>query len=107
MSNDEKWEDPLEDDGLTLGPEESLLREIEKSKSLKVDRLRLKDDIEQLKAQKEDLKEKNRQLHERIKELSKQLPSSGTHHESPNTIKIVPLLIISLALSALIWFLRN
>ena len=57
MDNDEKWEEPLEENGLTLGPEESLQREIEKSKSLKVDRLRLKDEIEQLKAQKEKLKE--------------------------------------------------
>ena len=39
----EHWEEPLEEDGLTLGPEESLQREIEKSKALKVDRLRLRD----------------------------------------------------------------
>ena len=52
--NEEKWEDPLEENGLTLGPEETLQREIEKSKSLKVDRLRLKDEIEKLKEQKEN-----------------------------------------------------
>ena len=55
MYDDEKWEEPLEDNGLTLGPEETLQHEIEKSKSLKVDRLRLRDEIEQLKAQKKDL----------------------------------------------------
>ena len=34
--NEEKWEDPLEENGLTLGPEETLQREIEKSKSLNI-----------------------------------------------------------------------
>ncbi len=58
MDDDQKWEDPLENDGLTLGPEEALQREIEKSKSLKVDRLQLKDEIEQIKAQKAELEEK-------------------------------------------------
>ena len=52
--DDKKWEEPLDDNGLTLGPEETLQREIEKSKSLKVDRLRLKDEIEKLKEQKEN-----------------------------------------------------
>ena len=68
--NEEKWEDPFEENGLTLGPEETLQREIEKSKSLKVDRLRLKDEIEKLKEQKEILQEKNRQLHKKVNALS-------------------------------------
>ena len=34
MNDNQKWEDPLENDGITLGPEEALQREIEKSKSL-------------------------------------------------------------------------
>ena len=46
IDDDDKWEEPPEDNGLTLGPEETLQREIEKSKSLKVDRLRLKDEID-------------------------------------------------------------
>ena len=58
MHDDEKWEEPLEDNGLTLGPEETLQHEIEKSKSLKVDRLRLRDEIEQLKAQKKTWKKR-------------------------------------------------
>jgi len=75
MNDDQNWEHPLENEGLTLGPEEALQREIEKSKSLKVDRLRLKDEIEQLKIQKTELIEKNRQLFEKIKALSKQISS--------------------------------
>ena len=51
----ENWEEPLEEDGLTLGPEEALQREIKKSKTLKVDRLRLRDEIEKLKAETTDL----------------------------------------------------
>ena len=82
MNDDEKWEEPLEDNGLTLGPEETLQYEIEKSKSLKVDRLRLRDEIEQLKAQKKDLEEKNQQLHQRIKALNNDLSSSGTPRNS-------------------------
>jgi hypothetical protein len=77
----EDWEDPREDDGLTLGPEEILQREIEKSKALKVDRLRLRDEIEKLKAQKEDLAQKNNQLKERLTALGN--PSS-TAEEANN-----------------------
>ena len=76
MNDDHKWENPLENDGITLGPEEALQREIEKSKSLKVDRLRLQDEIEQLKVQKAEIKDKNSQLQERIKALSEQVTSS-------------------------------
>ena len=76
MNDDQKWEDPLENDGLTLGPEEALQREIEKSQSLKVDRLRLKDEIEKLRAQKVEIKDKNSQLQEKIKALSEQVTLS-------------------------------
>jgi len=40
------WENPYEEDGVTLGPEEALLRETEKTKALKVEKLQLKDTIE-------------------------------------------------------------
>ena len=109
MHDDEKWEEPLEDNGLTLGPEETLQHEIEKSKSLKVDRLRLRDEIEQLKAQKKDLEEKNQQLHQRIKALNNDLSSSGTPRNS--TILQIrfwgPFLFVILVLLALLSFLRN
>ena len=39
----DEWQDISEDDGITLGPEEALAREIAKSKALKVERLQLKD----------------------------------------------------------------
>ncbi len=109
MSDDEKWEEPLEDNGLTLGPEETLQNEIEKSKSLKVDRLRLRDEITQLKAQNKDLKEKNQQLHQRIKALNNDVSSPGTPRNSP-ILKISfwgPFLFVILALLSLLSFLRN
>ena len=65
----EPWEAPKEEDGLTLGPEEALQREIEKSKTLKVDRLRLRDEIEKLKIEKSDLAQKNQQLKKRLTTL--------------------------------------
>ena len=109
MDNDEKWEEPLEENGLTLGPEESLQTEIEKSKSLKVDRLRLKDEIEQLKAQKEELKEKNYQLQQRIEELNKPIPSSESLKNNLTAKKIFwsPLVIAILVLSIFLLFFRN
>ena len=109
MDNDEKWEEPLEENGLTLGPEESLQREIEKSKSLKLDRLRLKDEIEQLKAQKEELKEKNYQLQQRIEELNNSIPSSES---LKNALAVKKnfwglLIIATLFISIFLLFFRN
>ena len=109
MNDDEKWEEPLEDNGLTLGPEETLQHEIEKSKSLKVDRLRLKDEISQLKAQNKDLKEKNQKLHQRIKAMNNDVSSSGTPRNRP-TFQISfwgPFLLVILVLLSLLSFLRN
>ena len=109
MNDDEKWEEPLEDNGLTLGPEETLQHEIEKSKSLKVDRLRLRDEIEQLKAQNKELKEKNQQLHQRIKTLNNAVSSPGTPRNSP-TLQISfwgPFLLVILVLLSLLSFFRN
>ena len=83
MDNDEKWEEPLEENGLTLGPEESLQREIEKSKSLKVDRLRLKDEIEQLKAQKEELKERYSKVCYDAEQMAEVIVSSCMQDELP------------------------
>ena len=109
MDNDEKWEEPLEENGLTLGPEESLQREIEKSKSLKLDRLRLKDEIEQLKAQKQELKEKNYQLQQRIEELNNSIPSSESLKNDFAVKKNFwgLLIIATLFISIFLLFFRN
>ncbi len=69
----DEWQDIPENDGLTLGPEEALAREIAKSKALKVERLRLKDQVERLTAD-------NRSLREEIEALQqnhRQDPADG------------------------------
>ena len=100
MNDNQKWEDPLENDGITLGPEEALQREIEKSKSLKVDRLRLKDEIEHLKAQKSEIKDKNSQLQERIKVLSEEVTPSRypEKYVLKKNMSIIMLIVISMFL---------
>ena len=107
MNDDQKWENPLENDGITLGPEEALQREIEKSKSLKVDRLRLQDEIEQLKVQKAEIKDKNSQLQERIKALSEQVTSS--RYPEKYVLKknmMIAMLIVILIFSLILFLLR-
>ena len=89
----EHWEEPLEDDGLTLGPEETLQREIEKSKALKVDRLRLRDQIDKLKAEKDELVQKNQQLKKRLTAL-------GNAPAAPEQINIFSLKNLIIALVA-------
>ena len=100
----ENWEEPLEEDGLTLGPEEALQREIEKSKALKVDRLRLRDEIEKLKAETTDLTRKNHLLKERLTALEN--PSANPEKESAFSRNI---LIFALVFSflALLWFMTK
>ncbi len=100
----ENWEEPLEEDGLTLGPEEALQREIEKSKALKVDRLRLRDEIEKLKAETADLIQKNHLLKERLTALGN--PSANPEKESAFSRNI---LIFALVFSflALLWFMTK
>jgi uncharacterized protein YlxW (UPF0749 family) len=105
--DDERWEEPLEDNGLTLGPEETLQREIEKSKSLKVDRLRLKDEIEKLKEQKNNLQEKNRQLYQRVNALSSEAPNNEPETQAIKKNELIPFLIALSLFSALFFFFRN
>ena len=64
MGND--WKEPYEDDSVTLGPEEALRREIEKTKALKVERLQLKDTIEKLRAENAALAESHRLLKKKM-----------------------------------------
>ena len=83
----ENWEEPLEEDGLTLGPEEALQREIEK-----------------LKAETTDLTRKNHLLKERLTALGN--PSANPEKESAFSRNI---LIFALVFSflALLWFMTK
>jgi hypothetical protein len=75
----DEWQDTPEDDGITLGPEEALGREIAKSKALKVERLQLKDQVERLTAQ-------NRALSDQLEALKQNRGSSpGGREPSAHT----------------------
>jgi hypothetical protein len=96
----EPWEEPKEEDGLTLGPEEALQREIEKSKNLKIDRLHLRDEIEKLKIEKSDLAKKNQQLKKRLAKFG----NTDTSHEitSSSSSKSIVFSLV-LGVLVLIW----
>ena len=101
--NDEGWKDPYDDDGITLGPEEALQREIEKSKRLKVERLKLKDEVEKLRS-------RNAHLTGQIETLEaksqKQPPLLSPNAPSPSPGWSAFLLIFNLcALGMLLYFL--
>ena len=66
----DEWQDTAEDDGITLGPEEALGREIAKSKALKIERLQLKDQVERLTAQ-------NRSLNDQLEALKQEGSPGG------------------------------
>ena len=100
----EPWEEPKEEDGLTLGPEEALQREIEKSKTLKVDRLRLRDEIEKLKTEKYDLVKKNQQLIDRLTELKN---VDDIHEIKAPTSSNTLFFTIVLGFLVLLWFMAR
>jgi len=70
------WKKNYEEDGLTLGPEEALLRETEKTKALKVEKLKLKDTIEKLKNKNNGLANDNNSLEQKLNSLTEQSTSS-------------------------------
>lgn len=70
------WENPYEEDGVTLGPEEALLRETEKTKALKVEKLQLKDTIEKLQSKNKALANVNNSLEQKLRSLTEQSSSN-------------------------------
>ena len=92
---EDNWENPYEEDGVTLGPEEALLRETEKTKALKVEKLQLKDTIEKLQSKNDTLVNVNNSLEQKLMPLTEQ-SSSSIHHETDqtHTLKWAYLLLI-------------
>lgn len=117
MSEEENWEPPLEDNGITLGPEESLRREIEKSKNLKVERLQLRDEIEKLRAQNDALIRRNREFEKKVLNLeaasSEQIPAHASpvspgkknFYNPPRRWSVFLLIFNLLAMAALLYLL--
>jgi len=92
---EDNWENPYEEDGVTLGPEEALLRETEKTKALKVEKLQLKDTIEKLQSKNDTLVNVNNSLEQKLISLTEQ-SSSSIHLETDQThaLKWAYLLLI-------------
>ena len=89
------WEKPYEEDGVTLGPEEALLRETEKTKALKVEKLQLKDTIEKLRSKNNALANVNNSLEQKLRSLTEQSSSSiRLETDQIHTLKWAYLLLI-------------
>lgn len=96
MTSDSEWEDNSED-GTTLGPEEALKREIEKSKALKVEKLALKDQLEVVLAEIEILRQENTGLKSVLKEFesdSLEMDSSSSKGASSASVNLDVVLMI-------------
>jgi hypothetical protein len=91
----DNWENPYEEDGVTLGPEEALLREIEKTKALKVEKLQLKDTIKKLQNKNDILANLNNSLEQKLTSSNKQSLSNINLKTGPiHTLKWACLLLI-------------
>ncbi len=101
--SDEGWTEPYDESGITLGPEEALRREIEKSKSLKVERLKLKDEIEKLRAENARLTKNIATLKE-ASQKQKPTPSPQAP-SSPPRLSLLLVLFNLCALGILFFFL--
>ena len=92
---EDNWENPYEEDGVTLGPEEALLRETEKTKALKVEKLQLKDTIEKLQSKNDTLANANNSLAQKLTCLTEQsLSSIHLKADQTHTLKWAYLLLI-------------
>ena len=81
---EDNWKNPYEEDGVTLGPEEALLRETEKTKALKVEKLQLKDTIEKLKIKNDILTKTNQSLEKQLIALADSSESRTNFKTSKN-----------------------
>ena len=110
MEDEKPWQEQFEDDGITLGPEEALQREIQKSKSLKVERLKLKDQNEKLQYEVNRLKQENEVFtkKEKVDPQEPATPYSEPATEAHQTARwerpVIGILLVLLAGCALIIF---
>jgi hypothetical protein len=113
MTDEKPWQEQFEDDGITLGPEEALQREIQKSKSLKVERLKLKDQNEKLQYEVNRLKQENKVLKEKtdhpdatLKAVPSFGPATKAHQTAGWERPVIAILSILLAVAVLIIFIK-
>ena len=99
---EDDWKNPYEEDGVTLGPEEALLRETEKTKALKVEKLQLKDTIEKVQSKNDALANINNSLEQKLRSLTEQ-SSSNIRLETDQTPTLIwAYLLLIFNLTALI-----
>ena len=91
----DNWENPYEEDGVTLGPEEALLQEIEKTKALKVEKLQLRDTIEKLQDKNNALANVNHSLEQKLSSVTEQSSSNiNLKADQTQTLRWAYLLLI-------------
>lgn len=103
MPDDEGWNPPPEDEGITLGPEEALDREIAKSKSLKVERLKLRNRIETLEQEKSALVQENEALKASLTRLKPGLPDAPPARSVVSSRWVWFMVVFNLAALALLF----
>ena len=99
MVENSEWSE-VPENGITLGPEEALLREIEKNKALKVEKLGLKNEIEKLRLENSNLSKKNRTLNHKIKQFTPPKPRESSATSGEVTQKPLSNFLISIVVTA-------
>ena len=107
MAENSEWTE-VPENGITLGPEEALLREIEKNKALKVEKLGLKNEIEKLRQENSNLSRENDNLNHKLKQFTptKLSESSVTSGQlTPRPLPLSNFLILTAITTTFILFL--
>ena len=99
MTENSEWSE-VPENGITLGPEEALLREIEKNKALKVEKLGLKNEIEKLRLENSHLSKENRNLNQKIKQFTPPKSRESSIISGEATPRPLSNVLISIAITA-------
>ncbi len=107
MAEVSEWSE-IPENGITLGPEEALSKEIEKNKTLKVEKLGLQNEIEKLRSENSHLANENEELNYRLKQITPLSPQQVDHpldsKESSRRFSLLLIWISSLATFVLFIF---
>jgi hypothetical protein len=98
MTENSEWSEAQENE-ITLGPEEALLREIEKNKSLKIEKLGLKNEIEKLRLENSHLNNENKNLNHKIKKFTPPKSRKSSITSGKTTPRPLSNFLISIAIT--------
>jgi hypothetical protein len=99
MAENSEWSE-VPENGITLGPEEAFLREIEKNKALKVEKLGLKNEIEKLRIENSHLSKENKNLNYKLKQLTPPPPREPSINLGKATPRPLSNFLISITVTA-------